>query len=53
MSDKDHSPGSESPPEPGQTGQSSQLPVESGAHEETEGAANQPVGQSTEAPAEG
>ncbi len=53
MSEKEHSPGSESPPEPGQTGQSSQLPVESGAVEETEGEANHPVGQSTEAPAEG
>ena len=53
MSDKDHSTGSESPPGPGQTGQSAQLPVESGAAEETEGETNQPVGQSTEMPAEG
>ncbi len=53
MSEKEHSTGSESPPGPGQTGQSSQLPVESGAVEETEGEANQPMGQSTEAPAEG
>jgi len=53
MSEKDHSTGSESPPEPGQTGQSSQLPVESGATEESAGESNQSVGQSTEAPAEG
>ncbi len=53
MSEKDLSTGSESPAEPGQTGQSSQLPVESGSDEETEGQLNQPMGQSTEMPAEG
>jgi len=53
MSEKDHSPGSESPPEPEQTGQSSPLPVESGALAESEGESYKPMGQSTEAPAEG
>jgi len=54
MSEKyEHSPGDENPVETGQTGESSQLPVESGAVEVNEAEANKPIGQSTEAPAEG
>ena len=53
MSEKDHSTGSESPPEPEQTGQSSTLPVENGALAENQDESYKPMGQSTEAPAEG
>ena len=53
MSQEQHNPASESPPDAGKTGDSSQLPVESGADEKTKGESYEPQGQSTEAPAEG